>query len=232
MGRESCNVEGCNEPAYARGNCELHYQKAYYEKHKEGILASRESRKKEKAAYQKIYRQGHKREIAAYQKFYREGYKGGNKEEIAAYQKAWYGKNKERIVAQQKDYRRTPTARSVRNNYQCNRLRIDPQYKLASNLRTRVASAIRKFQKGKKGSAVRDLGCSMDELIPHLEALFQENMTWENYGKWHVDHILPLFHFDLTDREQFLKACHYTNLQPLWARDNLKKGNKCQSRKK
>jgi hypothetical protein len=69
----------------------------------------------------------------------------------------------------------------------------------------------------KAGSAVRDLGCTIPELMVYLEARFQEGMSWENYGAWHLDHIKPLVLFDLTDREQFLQAAHYTNLQPLWA---------------
>lgn len=53
----------------------------------------------------------------------------------------------------------------------------------------------------------------------HLEARFQEGMSWDNYGEWHLDHIL----FYLTDRQQFLQAAHHTNLQPLWAADNISK---------
>lgn len=80
----------------------------------------------------------------------------------------------------------------------------------------------------KSGSPVRDLGCSLEELKTHLEQQFQLGMTWENWSRtgWHIDHIQPLSSFDLTDREQFLKAAHYTNLQPLWAKDNLVKHNK------
>lgn len=63
------------------------------------------------------------------------------------------------------------------------------------------------------------------ELKQHLEKLFQPGMTWENWSRdgWHIDHIVPLSSFDLTDREQFLKACHFSNLQPLWAKENLSK---------
>jgi len=72
---------------------------------------------------------------------------------------------------------------------------------------------------------VQDLGCTIDELKLYLEAQFEPWMTWDNYGYygWHIDHIKPLANFDLTNRDQFLEACHYTNLQPMFWHDNLTK---------
>jgi hypothetical protein len=62
----------------------------------------------------------------------------------------------------------------------------------------------------------------------YLESKFQPGMSWDNWGRtgWHIDHIKPLALFNLSDRKQFLEACHYTNLQPLWAKDNLSKGDR------
>lgn len=102
----------------------------------------------------------------------------------------------------------------------------DINFRLAMNLRGRISQALR--EKRKAGSAVRDLGCTLDELKVYLENKFKEGMSWENRGQfgWHIDHRLPLSQFDLTDREQFLRACHYTNLQPMWWIDNIKKGIK------
>ena len=91
-------------------------------------------------------------------------------------------------------------------------------------LRARMSTAIR--YKLKTGSAVSDLGCSIDFLKEYLKKQFKDGMSWENHGQWHIDHIKPLASFDLTDREQLIKACNYTNLQPLWAEDNFKKGSK------
>lgn len=78
----------------------------------------------------------------------------------------------------------------------------------------------------KTGSAVSDLGCSVSDFKQYLESKFQLGMNWENYGTfgWHIDHIKPLSSFDLTNRLQFLEACHFTNLQPLWASENRQKG--------
>lgn len=95
---------------------------------------------------------------------------------------------------------------------------------LSRILRSRLHSAI----KGnfKAGSAVRDLGCSIAFLKQHLEAQFRTGMSWRNHGKWHIDHKKPLANFDLTDRKQLLQACHFTNLQPLWAKENLSKNKR------
>jgi hypothetical protein len=79
--------------------------------------------------------------------------------------------------------------------------------------------------KMKAASAVRDLGCTIEFLKDWLESKFTPEMTWENYGPvWHIDHVKPLTAFDLTDPEQAKAACHYTNLQPLPASENIRKG--------
>jgi hypothetical protein len=125
--------------------------------------------------------------------------------------------------AYMKSFVQRPAERDRRAQRGKLRRRTDANYCLARILRARVS----KLARGQKaGSAVRDLGCSVEELRAHLEARFAPGMTWENYGPkgWHIDHILPLAGFDLTDRQQFLRACHFSNLQPLWWRENLQKG--------
>jgi hypothetical protein len=112
------------------------------------------------------------------------------------------------------------------NEYNKNKKKTDINFKLRSLLRTRICKVI--AQNKRVGSAVKDLGCTLEELKNHLESSFAEGMTWENHGLygWHIDHIKPLTLFDLTNREQFLEAVNYKNLQPLWAIDNLVKNNK------
>lgn len=123
----------------------------------------------------------------------------------------WYSNNKQH-------------AKNINKEYSNKRRNSDPQFRLRVNLRNRLRGAL----KGtiKYSTTMELVGCSREELRIHLESKFQENMTWENYGTWHVDHIIPFAFFDLSDPEQLKKACHYTNLQPLWAKDNLSKGDK------
>ncbi len=104
------------------------------------------------------------------------------------------------------------------------RYHSDVSFRLASTLRARITGAMRYGYK--TGSAIADLGCSIEDLKKHLESKFQPNMNWDNYGRygWHIDHIRPLTAFNLSDSEQLKKACHYTNLQPMWWRDNILKG--------
>jgi hypothetical protein len=116
---------------------------------------------------------------------------------------------------------------SVRINARANnKYHTDIKYRIKCSLRSRIGKAIKNSQK--VGSAVDDLGCSVDFLKIYLEERFQPGMSWDNWSKtgWHIDHVVPLDKFDLTDREQFLIACHYTNLQPLWSTENLHKSNK------
>jgi len=106
--------------------------------------------------------------------------------------------------------------------YQRNRRRSDILYKLKDRLRERIWSAFKGRVKSKRTEEL--LGASIGVVKMHLEKQFKEGMTWNNHGKWHIDHIVPLA-LGKT-KEEMEKLCHYKNLQPLWAMDNLKKGAK------
>lgn len=105
------------------------------------------------------------------------------------------------------------------SDYQAKRMKTDPAYRAIRNARDRV----RKFIRGKIGYS-KSLGCSFQNFKNHIELQFQPEMTWENYGKWEIDHIYPLS-VAVTNKEEFKIACHYSNLQPLWKIDNIRKGN-------
>jgi len=102
----------------------------------------------------------------------------------------------------------------------------DSNFKLISNIRRRI-SIFLKIKKIDKTNKTFDIvGCTPEFLKEHLEKQFKEGMSWGNYGfyGWHIDHIIPLS--SAKTEEEIYKLCHYTNLQPLWAEENLKKGNK------
>lgn len=149
-----------------------------------------------------------------------------NKSKIKQYRKKFYEDNKERVIADNIEYylKNKPKIMQRRNIKHKEKYKTDTLYKLKYCLRRRFKIALK--NNAKSGSAIRDLGCSIKDLKIYLESLFESGMTWDNYGKWHIDHIIPLCNFDLLDSEQVKLACHYTNLQPLWAEDNLKKGGR------
>ena len=99
----------------------------------------------------------------------------------------------------------------------------DANVKTAAMIRSRLYDALKNNYRS--GFEIENLGCTIEFLKKHLESKFQQGMTWDNQGAWHVDHIVPLSSFNLSDFKELKKACHYTNLQPLWARDNQKKKN-------
>lgn len=106
--------------------------------------------------------------------------------------------------------------------YKNKRRRENIQSRLRHTLRSRLNGIISNGQK--VGSAVRDLGISIKAFMLYIENQFESGMSWDNYGEWHLDHIIPLASFDLTDRQQFLEAYNWLNYQPLWAKDNWSKG--------
>lgn len=149
-----------------------------------------------------------------------------NKEKRSSYKKRYYELNKDVLSQKRKLYYQENRLKLIRNQHQYvkNRLKIDINFRLTTYLRSRLYNAIKRNYKA--GSAVKDLACSISEFRLYIEKQFKIGMSWDNYGTWHIDHKVPLSYFDLSDRKQLLQACHYTNLQPMWALDNIKKSNK------
>jgi len=130
---------------------------------------------------------------------------------------------KARRATQRREHRAKPKVKAKRAAQCKERYENDVQYRL-----TRLArELVRRVIVGQKVATTREmLGCGFSHLRAHLEAQFTEGMTWGNRGSWHIDHITPLASFDLTNPEQMMQACQWSNLQPLWASENLAKGAK------
>ena len=229
---------------YKDPNAIKEYQKKYREAHKEEKSNYNSQYWKEnKARLIEENKNWHKKNPGAHAKYSKTSYYKNREEYLARCKRYYYRtldkqrerkrkyleENREMIVLKRKVYfskNKHKYALNHRLKYSSN-----IQYRLSCRLRTRLWNAL--AGNFKAGSAVRDLGCSIGELRNYLKSKFIEGMSWENYGRggWNIDHIIPLDSFDLTDREQFLRAFHYTNLQPLWEIDNFKKGNKLPKQK-
>jgi len=193
--------------AYRKQNAEKIKEqgKAYYEQNREKIKAWREQNAEKIKERHKAYREQ-------------------NREKIKERKKAYRKQNAEKLKGQMKAYHKQN--RDKARIYQRNKRKTDPNFRLANNLRGRVRQALN--GKSKSKNTLKLLGCSVDFLKKYLENQFQAGMSWDNYGYngWHIDHILPCASFDLSDPKQQQKCFHYSNLQPLWAKDNISKGAK------
>ncbi len=195
----------------------------YYIKHKKEILVKKKTynklnakkvskqRKeyylKNKLKFKKLhdtYMKSHLEEIEKYKKNY---YKN-HKQEKQEYNKKYYQKNKKEI-------------NSYRNNYFKNRRKIDVSFKILCNLRGRIWEVLKRNIKS--NTTIKLLGCNIEQFKYYLESKFKSGMSWNNYGKWHIDHIKPCASFDLSKTNEQQKCFNYTNLQPLWAKENHRK---------
>lgn len=152
------------------------------------------------------------------------------KYETKEYKHFMYLKHKQkRLESRRKYYKENKSTinekRKPKNRiYEKKRRLVDPLFKLSSNLRRRLRYALSVTSYTKNKILTQYLGCSVEELKQHLQSKFTEGMTWDNYGEWHIDHIIPLC--SAKTEQELYELCHYTNLQPLWAKDNQRKGGK------
>ena len=157
-------------------------------------------------------------------------YYNQNKEYYKEYYDNWINNNREKWNKYINNYRKEnlEKIREYQNIWVKNKYNTDINYRLKTNIRSKITDILNMQNILKKERTIKYLGCSIKEFKIYLENKFQEGMSWDNYGKygWHVDHIIPCSSFDLTDIEQQKICFHYTNLQPLWAKDNLQKSNK------
>jgi hypothetical protein len=168
-----------------------------------------------KKKWKKSYEKNKEKRLVYYKK-----YRENNKEYIKIKQTEYTQKNKEKIKARKAQYRKERG-----NALEKERTKTDINFRLKKNLRRRVLHALHGTVKKTKHT-IELIGCSISELKLHLETLFTEGMSWDNYGQWHIDHYYPCSFFILTDYQEQKFCFHYTNLRPLWAKDNMSKNDK------
>jgi hypothetical protein len=134
--------------------------------------------------------------------------------------KKWRNKNRGKTLM----YERKRRDSGYFKKYRKTRRKKDPIFVMRLRLTNRILNFLQRRQSSKISKTQEMLGCDWSHLKAHLESKFTDGMSWENRGLWHVDHIIPLA--SAKSIEEVVRLCHYTNLQPLWAEDNLKKGSK------
>ena len=194
--------------------------KEYYQENKERIqqntkLWEEENKEKRKAQNKKWELENKEKRKEQNKKWELE-----NKEKIKEQKKEWYQKNKEKIKEQKKEWRQKNKEKMKEQNKK--KYKTDSLFKLKCTCRNRTYDAFK--SKGyKKTSRTHELlGADYETVMNHIEKQFEDWMTWDNHGEWHIDHIVPL---RLAESEEEMKVlCHYSNLQPLSAFDNISKG--------
>lgn len=195
------------------------YQREWYRKNrKDNPIYAKQRKKRSKERRKKFgkdYREKNLCKIRSYDREWKRQYKLNNPNKVKE-------KRRERYYREREDKGWVDKHRAYMRNY-LKKWRTGDN-KISANLRTRMNMAIRN---GKKCAGTSELiGISIVGLKKHLEAQFTDGMTWDNYGKWSIDHIRPLASFDMSIEAEQKKAFHYINLQPLWAKENSSKGAK------
>lgn len=161
-----------------------------------------------------------KEEIKIRNLYYQKKYRNKHRVRIRERARIWARNNRHNSW----DKRNPEKVRIIKRRYKYS----NPDIMLRENLRARLVIALKYQSVKKRDRTMKLIGCSLDYFKKHISKKFKEGMTWENWGikTWHIDHIIPLSKFNLSDSKQQKVAFNYTNMQPLWAKENLSKGNK------
>jgi len=223
--------------------CRVEKQKKYYQKNRGRVLQQNKKyqhvNKDKIEIRRKKYCKNNKERIAKRRKEYylknkdrisnrEKEYRQKNKDEINRRQRIYYKENKEKFKEYGQRYRQKHgkeiriRRKSYRPKIRANerkRYENDINYKLAGLMRNRIYSVL--IGKAKSKPTMELLGCNIETLKEHLQKQFTDSMSFNNYGKWHVDHIQPCNTFDLTKPEEQKQCFNYKNLRPLWGIDNI-----------
>lgn len=210
------------------------YRKKYNLDHKNKIIERQAKYRAEHKEKITVYRSEHKKEIKAYQTVNKEEIKVQNakrylvhKEEVKKASAKYRAEHKEETKEYKIKYRleHKEEINTYKREYFRQRILIDSLFKIAFNLRARTRIAFNRMKLNKPCKTKELLGADWETVMRHIESQFIFNMSWEKVGKEiHIDHKIPLA--KAKTEKQLIKLCHYTNLQPLWAEDNLSKGSK------
>ena len=197
----------------------LEYNKRYYLKNRDVFLEQkrqyRELNRETLRKKQELYRNQNRdivnaRKMKSYYKY---------RDEICERRRKNYELNWEEMI--EKNRRYVELNREKIRKQQRKKYKTDLNSRIARVLRARIREALQNNSKSDRTEKL--LGSTISELVISLESRFKQGMTWQNYGEWEIDHIRPLSSFDLTNSKEQQKAFHYTNLQPLWMKENRQK---------
>jgi len=159
-----------------------------------------------------------------------EKWRNNNKEYVSQKHKKWSENNREYLKEYHQKWREKniDKYRETKRDYERKRKINDPIYRLISNFKSAMSTVLKESNIDKYGHYFDILQYTPEELINHLEKQFTDDMTWNNYGIWHVDHKLPITSFDIREigDEEFMKCWCLDNLQPMWGEENIRKSNK------
>lgn len=207
---------------YMCKSCKKEYSERHYSKNKESIkIRSAKYYKNNVENYRKNhnqYYQDNRDEILERTKLYQKN----NREIYILRSREWALNNQDRVIENKNNFKDSHP--NYHTEYISNRRKNDNLFRLIMNVRRRLLLYLNSKNIKKNNKTFEIIGCTPEMIKEHLESQFTDGMNWENHGEWHIDHKIPLSSAET--EEEVYELCHYTNLQPLWAKDNLKKGKK------